>query len=291
VTSPLAPGTDRAAAGHVPHVHQSAYETGYFVIAVSFVAMLLLTNIIGTKLFVFPLDFPVLGWVLTGVDRIIQAVLPGQGGGDSLTLTAGIITYPLTFLFTDIVSEVYGRKRADRMVLLGFATSLLMLGVIAVARALPPSPIWNIPAGFADVLAPARLVATPDGSMVGDATAAQAAYQFTFDAPGVLLFASMTAYLVAQLVDNRLFHFWRRLTGGRWLWFRNNASTGLSQLVDTIIVNSIFLHFYWELPAAAIAAIILASYAVKAMFAALDTPFCYLGVGLTRRLVGGPTAS
>ena len=48
-------------------------------------------------------------------------------------------------------------------------------------------------------------------------------------------------YLVAQLVDNRLFHFWRRLTRGKALWFRNNMSTGLSQLVDTIIVNGIFL--------------------------------------------------
>lgn len=271
--------------GHVPHVPQGGYETGYFVIAVLFVAMLMLTNVIGSKLFLLPLDFPVFGPILKLTDKLVQAIFPGQGGGDGLTLTAGIITYPATFLFTDVVSDIYGRKRADVMVMLGFFASLMMLGIFQIARALPASPIWNMPEKFASVLAPDRLV-DGGGAMVGDAIAAQAAYSFTFDAPGVLLFASMTAYLVAQLVDNRLFHFWRRLTNGKWLWFRNNASTGISQLVDTIIVNCIFLFFYWKLPWDAIGSIILSVYVVKLLMAFLDTPACYLGTWLVRRFHG-----
>jgi len=273
------------APGHVPHVPLGVYEGGYFFCATLFVAMLMLTNVIGTKLFSLPIDLPVIGVVLGAVDRFCQRVL-GQDPTDALTLTAGIVTYPITFLLTDVVSEVYGRRRADVMVVAGFFASVLMLSVLHLARSLTPSPIWNVPGTFAHVLAPERLVPDGRGGLVGDAVAAQAAYQFTFDAPGTLLFASMTAYLVSQLVDNRMFHFWRRLTRGRALWFRNNMSTGISQFVDTAIVNAIFLHFYWELDAPTIMAIILASYVVKAMLALADTPLCYLGVWGMKRWTG-----
>lgn len=271
--------------GHVPHRPPGPYETAYVVLATCFVATLLLTNVIGTKLFALPLDLPIVGGILRAADVVVRNLFTGQGGGDSLTLTAGIITYPATFFFTDVVSEIYGRRRADFMVLLGFVASLVMLAILPIARALPVSRIWNVPSEFAHVFAPERLVQA-GGDLAADAVAAQAAYQFTFDAPGTLLFASMTAYLVAQLVDNRLFHFWRRVTGSKWLWLRNNGSTVISQLVDTIIVNVIFLHFYWKLEWRAIGAIIISVYTVKAMMAALDTPFCYAGVAIVRRSVG-----
>lgn len=271
--------------GHVPHVPQGAYETGYMVLVMVFIAMLLLTNIIGLKLFALPIDLPVVGWLLTLVDQLNERLF-GQSTGAALTLTAGIITYPITFLCTDIVSEVYGRQRADRMVLLGFFASLLMLGVVAAARALEPSAIWNVPAPWSGLFRPDLLVDAGGGTLVASAEAAQGAFSFAFDAPGTLLFASMTAYMVAQLVDNRLFHMWRRITKGKHLWIRNNMSTALSQLVDTIIVNTIFLRLYWKLDWDAIAAIILASYTVKFLLALLDTPFCYLGVWWARRLAG-----
>ncbi|MCB9897540.1 MAG: queuosine precursor transporter [Planctomycetes bacterium] len=268
--------------GHPPHavpeVPQSTYEHGYLVIASLFIAMLMLTNIIGTKLFALPLDLPVLGGVLRAAQRAIEWLLPGEGVGDSLTLTAGIVTYPITFLCTDIVSEVYGRRRADRMVVLGFAASVLMLGCLWMGKSLPPSDFWTVPERLTGAFHPDVLAVGADGTSYGTAQAAQAAYAFTFDAPGVLLFASMLAYLVAQLVDNRLFHFWRGLTKGRHLWFRNNASTTISQLVDTAIVNGIFLRFYFEMEWPRILGIILAVYAVKFLLALADTPLCYLGV-------------
>ena len=263
--------------GHVEHVEQGAYEAIYHILAVLFVAMLMLTNIIGTKLFVVSPDLPFLGPVIGWIASIVGTLFPDQAGS-AITLTAGIVTYPLTFLITDIVSETYGRRRADRMVWLGFGASLTMLGVLEVARRLTPSPFWQVPSAFADVFRPDLLTVAADGTVTASAEASQAAYLFTFNAPGTLLFASMTAYVVAQLIDNRLFHFCRRLTGGKALWFRNNVSTMFSQLADTIIVNGIFLHFYWKLEWPEIWAVIIAVYVLKGCIALVDTPLCYVGV-------------
>jgi uncharacterized integral membrane protein (TIGR00697 family) len=102
------------------------------------------------------------------------------------------------------------------------------------------------------------------------------AYHPTIRNPRLLLGASMAAYLVAQLFDVRLYHFWWRVTAGRHMWVRNNGSTLISQLVDTAIVNSIFLRFGLNLDWPAIGGVILASYLVKVVFAALDTPVIYL---------------
>lgn len=274
--------------GHVPHVPQGAYETGYFVLATLFVAMLMLTNVIGTKLFSLPLDLPLVGPLLAFVDGVARALFGGEAKGH-LTLTAGIVTYPVTFLITDIVSEIYGRRRADRMVWLGFFASLLMLAVVSVGRALPPDPGWYVPEAYAALFRTDLVTFDEAGRALSAApSAAQGAWAFTFDAPGTLLFASMLAYVCAQLVDNRLFHFWRALTGGRHLWFRNNMSTTISQLVDTALVLGIFLRFYWKMGWAEIGAIALSVYAAKFLLALLDTPLCYLGVFLARRLTGAP---
>ena len=154
-------------------------EQVYVVLAAAFSVVLVLTNVVGVKLFTFDyfglLDEPI-------------------------TLTSGIVTYPLTFLFTDVVSELYGRKRADFMVILGFFLSLLMLGIVALVTGLPGSEVWvNRDLGFTDV----------EGM--------QTAFETVFTLPGVLVAASMTAYLTAQLLDNRLFHFWRKVTKGKYL--------------------------------------------------------------------------
>ena len=187
----------------------------------AFVVVLVLTNVIGVKLF---LAFPKL--------------LPNGFFGEPITLTTGILTYPITFLLTDVVCEVYGGKRA----------------------------VW--PSG------------NPHFDSVDEM---QTAYESVFSLPGILIFGSMTAYLIAQLVDVRLFHLFKRLTEGRHLWLRNNGSTMVSQLIDTIIVNSIFLGYGLGLDWAVIGKIILASYVFKILFAAIDTPFAYLGVTLLRR--------
>lgn len=213
----------------------------YVLIAVSFATLLVLTNIIGQKLFVW-------------FDQ---------------TLTAGLITYPLTFLLTDITSELYGKRRADRMVLMGFAMTLLMLVIVQISIALPAAPNW----------------ASSIAEGLGDGADMQNAWLASFGVGGWLVTGSMCAYLVAQLTDNWLFHFWRELTGGRHLWLRNNGSTMVSQLLDTFIVNSFLFYgaFGWDFwQGVRVMAVI---YLFKLAIAAADTPLCYLGVHLLRRFL------
>ncbi len=224
----------------------------FSVLMAGFVVVLVLTNIIGVKLFLaFPESFP-------------RGLF-----GEAITLTTGLITYPVTFLLTDIVCEVYGRAKANLMVITGFFMSLASLVLIQISLVLPGAPAWP--------------ASNPTFATVADM---QRAFESVFTLPGILIFASMTAYLVAQLMDVRLFHFWKRVTGGRHLWLRNNASTMTSQLFDTVIVNSIFLGLGLGLDWGLVAKIIVASYLFKVIMAALDTPLIYLGVAMVRRYAG-----
>src|SRR5690606_7024551 len=101
---------------------------------------------------------------------------------------------------------------------------------------------------------------------------------------GRVILASMTAYLVAQLIDIRLFHFWKRLTKGRHLWLRNNFSTVFSQLIDTILVVGII--FVGRAVMGDIAGMIGDGWLFKVLVALVDTLFIYLAVYLFRRAFG-----
>ena len=230
-----------SAGGPVIHPPLDWSDRVYVFLAMVFVTLLVLTNIIGQKLFLW-FDY---------------------------TLTAGLITYPLTFLVTDIVSEIYGKRRADRMVFMGFAMTLLMLVIVQISIMLPPSPFW------------VSTIATD----LGDGAAMQNAWLGSFGVGWWLVTGSMCAYMVAQLTDNYLFHFWRRVTNGKHLWLRNNGSTMVSQLLDTFIVNSFLFYgaFKWELmQGLEVMAVI---YLFKLAIAAADTPFCYLGIWGTRKFL------
>ncbi len=168
------------------------------------------------------------------------------------TISVGVLPYPVTFLCTDLVSELYGKRRADGLVVIGFIVSLYMLAVLQLGGALPLSRLQ-------------------DASVQGH-------FEAVFGQSVRAIFASMAAYLVAQLVDVRLYHFWRRRTRGRHLWLRNNASTMLSQLIDTTAVVVILFYGVWEW--AEIGAVILSSYIYKLLVAAADTPLMYAGTWL-----------
>ncbi len=173
-------------------------------------------------------------------------------------ISVGIIPYPLTFLVTDIISEIYGKKKANRVVLSGLFASLFALAIILVAdnaNATAWSPIDNVV--FHKV------------------------FGFTF----VAVAASMIAYLFAQFIDVQLFHFWKRLTNGKHLWLRNNASTFTSQFVDTFSVLVLLCSFgviEWQY----FGKLLMNGFVFKVLVALLDTPIIYLLVYIIRKYFG-----
>ena len=170
------------------------------------------------------------------------------------TISAGVLPYPITFLLTDILSEIYGRKKTNTVVYTGFAASLFVLFMLFLGSLFP----------------------SIEESPVSDEY-----YNTVFQNSWRVILASMIAYLTAQLVDVRLFHFWKKLTKGKKLWLRNNASTILSQLVDTTLV--VLVLFVGVLPIERIGDFILDGWLFKVLVALTDTVFIYLVIWLIRR--------
>ena len=161
-------------------------------------------------------------------------------------VSAGILPYPLTFLVTDLISELYGQKSANIVVFSGFVASMFVLLFLWLGG---------------------QFNAIPD-SIVNDNT-----YNKVFQNAWRIIAASMIAYLFAQFIDVRIFHFWKRLTNGKHLWLRNNGSTIASQLVDTTLVVMILFVGVCE-PSNIISAII-DGWLFKMLMAAIDTPIIY----------------
>jgi uncharacterized integral membrane protein (TIGR00697 family) len=170
-------------------------------------------------------------------------------------ISVGVLPYPITFLITDSISEIYGKKRANQVVTTGIFASLFSLGIVLLADAVP---------AIAD-------------SPLGDKL-----FHKVFGSTGIAVGASMTAYLLAQYVDISIYHFWKRLTHGKYLWLRNNFSTFLSQFIDTfsvIFLLSIFGELKWE----SFGSLLLSGFLFKVLIAAIDTPFLYLIVFWMRK--------
>jgi len=163
-----------------------------------------------------------------------------------LILPAAVILYPLTFLFTDVVAEIEGKKSASSLVMMGFYMSLFMVFVIFIVKLLPAAGFWKH----------------------------QEAYNAILGATPRIVIASMIAYVLSQRHDIWAFHWWKQKTGGRHLWLRNNLSTIASQLIDSILF--ITIAFWGVFSPSAIGIMILSQYAVKVVIALLDTPLCYM---------------
>ncbi|MCK5330596.1 MAG: queuosine precursor transporter [Candidatus Marinimicrobia bacterium] len=176
-----------------------------------------------------------------------------------MNVPAGVLAYPFTFLATDLICELYGKKRAQTLVWIGFFMNFFMLGLMTLGHLLRDA-----------------------SGVSGAASTFENVYRFMVGNT----IASMIAYLVAQTVDVHLFHFWKRLTKGKHLWLRNNLSTTFSQLIDTTAILSI-LYFANNLgdnvnSLGALFGLIVSSYLFKFFFALFDTPLFYLGVWLLK---------
>jgi uncharacterized integral membrane protein (TIGR00697 family) len=202
----------------------------YFLLGGLFIASLIVCNLIANKFISVDLGFKV------------------------FIISAGVLPYPITFLITDILSEIYGRKKTNKVVYSGFVASFFVLGILWLGN---------------------QFNAIPD-SPVDDYT-----YAAVFKNSWRVIMASMIAYLSAQLVDVRLFHFWKKLTKGKHLWLRNNGSTILSQLLDTTLVVGVL--FFGVKSTNQMIDLIIDGWMFKALCALLDTPIFYGLVKIIQR--------
>ncbi|MFD0863679.1 queuosine precursor transporter [Sungkyunkwania multivorans] len=170
-------------------------------------------------------------------------------------ISVGVLPYPITFLITDLISEIYGQKKANRVVTAGIFASVFSLLIVYTSNAIPATP-W---------------------SPVQDPVFTQ-----VFGATAIAVFASMLAYLLAQYIDVHIFHFWKRLTKGKHLWLRNNFSTFTSQFVDTFTVLFLLCTFEkigWE----RFYGLLLSGFLFKVLVAVTDTPLLYFFVYIFRK--------
>lgn len=208
---------------------------------------------------------------ILGISRFIHLWTLETGGGFRavFAVAVGVLPYPLTFLCTDFISELYGKKRANLVVWVGLVLNIWVVFILWIGGALP---------GFETV--------NDTGAIARDAAGRLPVFfEIRALAFGAVT-ASMIAYLIAQLVDVHVFHFWKRLTRGRYLWIRNNGSTLVSQLVDMVAV--ILITYYLTRPPdfpvdesraifPQLAVLIFTGYAFKFVIALFDTIPFYLG--------------
>ena len=161
-----------------------------------------------------------------GITRFVQL--------GPMALAVGVLPYPLTFLATDLISELYGRSRANFVVWLGLGLNFFILAVLWLGNAIPAVPIGSQPPW--QVLELAQSITLPNGDRIEQSVEL---FHLIYACTSGAIFASMIAYIAAQFCDVWLFHFWRRLTRGKHLWLRNNFSTLISQGVDSVMVISI----------------------------------------------------
>ena len=210
---------------------------------------------------------------IIGITRFIQL--------GPMALAVGVLPYPLTFLCTDLISELYGRARANFLVTLGLILNGFIIGTMWLANAMPSvgpenQPPWQL-------LQLAEGVALPSGELVTDSVEL---FTLLYATTSGAVFASMMAYIAAQYCDVYLFHFWKKLTRGKHLWLRNNGSTIISQGVDSFMV--IVVTFGAQFLAGAIsggAMLVLmgSNYLFKLCVALGDTLPFYLGVHYLKR--------
>ncbi len=198
----------------------------FMVIASLFVTCLLLSNIIAGKLM-----------------QVYGLVLP-----------AGTILFPITYLFGDVLTEVYGYRRTRLVIWVGFACNALMAVIFLVVIALPYPSIWHNQNAYATVLGMTpRLVA-----------------------------ASLVAYWAGEFSNSTILSVMKKLTGGRFLWTRTIGSTVIGQGVDTLIF--IAGSFYGLVPGGVLVQMVVAQYIFKVAYETVATPLTYLIVGRLKRV-------
>jgi queuosine precursor transporter len=170
-----------------------------------------------------------------------------------LFVPAGVLAYSITFICTDTISEIWGKKKAQNTVIGGFIALGFVFVLVQLGLVWPSAPFWNQSESFQAILGSTSRI----------------------------IIASFIAYLISQYHDVWAFHFWKKVTKDKHLWLRNNLSTAVSQFLDSFIFVAIA--FYGVMP---IWPLILGQWVVKIMIAGIDTPVIYFVVWLLKKKVG-----
>ena len=212
----------------------------YLILAGLFITSLVASNLIFTKIFYwYPFEINIYGVKL-------------------FELSVGILPYPLTFLITDLISEIYGKRKANQVVTTGIFASIFSILLILISSQVPAI----------------------EASPINDET-----FNKVFLNAPLAVLASMFAYLIAQYIDIRIYHFWKKLTKGKHLWLRNNFSTFTSQLMDTLTIVSLLI-IADIIPSDKFLVLVISGVLFKVIVAILDTPLLYFFVWVFRKKFG-----
>ena len=166
-------------------------------------------------------------------------------------VSVGIFFMPALFLVTDIIGEVKGHKDATLFVRMSIFMLALLFVMTGISVKIAPHPSWDL----------------------------QSQYQQVFGMSMRMSLASLVSFAVSQTIDIKIFMLFKKISGGKRLWIRNNISTMTSQFIDTVIF--MFIAFYQLTPTFTVSyvfALIIPYWIFKVVFALIDTPLCYLGV-------------
>lgn len=203
----------------------------YITLTTLFCTLIILSNLMTVKL--FAISFP-----------------------RTMALPAGLITYPLTFVISDLVTELYGKSKAKMMVYMGFAMNLVALLIIQLSSLLPAYESKN-----------------------------QEIFEAAFGMNTIVIFGSLLAYLTSQTIDVYIFSWIKEKTKDKYLWLRNNVSTLLSQLIDSVIVDLIIFYVGFRFPLSEVYLIIAVSYFYKALFSVASTLLFYASLYLAKQFL------
>jgi uncharacterized integral membrane protein (TIGR00697 family) len=196
---------------------ESRYSFWFVLVAAIFTACLITSNIIAVKLI-----------------RVLGFIIP-----------AAIIVFPISYIFGDVLTEVYGYRQARLVIWLGFLCNLLSVASIWLAQALPPASFWE----------------------------GQAAYERILGHTPRLLVASFSAYLIGEFVNSFILAKMKIATKGKWLWTRTIASTLAGQGLDSLVFMAIA--FAGTIPASGMANAVVTQWLAKSAYEAILTPATY----------------
>lgn len=238
-----------------PHIFTTPQKL-YVWLTAFFVSCLLVADIVGIKLFRIPLGF--------------EIPVPWIGPIGAIQHTCGMLTFPVTFLLTDLINEYYGKKGARRVTWIGLTMGGFVFVVMNVSLAMPH---WDAPFNID-----------------------RAAFDQVFSSGRLMYVASLSAYLAGQMSDIAIFAAIKRVTGGRMIWLRATGSTVVSQVIDSLVVTYLAFGLGRQLfPAEGgpepmgfgeILRTAATGYTLKFVLAIAITPLIYAGHRILRRWFG-----